>query len=118
MVYVVSNFLSDKECEAFVELGKGKMERATVITDSDHEVHASRTNDYCFMMRRNRMWESASFISNYSSDSINNKLVQAGMKEEWVESINNFITKMALTFKAKFGEDQLPNVIPIKKETK
>ena len=38
------------------------------------------------------------------------------MKEEWVESINNFIAKMALTFKAKFGEDQLPNVIPIKKE--
>ena len=24
VVYVVSNFLSDKECEAFVELGKGK----------------------------------------------------------------------------------------------
>ena len=49
VVYVVSNFLSDKECEAFVELGKGKMERATVITDSDHEVHASRTNDYCWL---------------------------------------------------------------------
>jgi prolyl 4-hydroxylase len=45
----VSNFLSDKECAAFVELGKGKMERATVITDSEHEVHASRTNDYCWL---------------------------------------------------------------------
>ena len=49
VVYVVSNFLSDKECAAFVELGKGKMERATVITDSEHEVHASRTNDYCWL---------------------------------------------------------------------
>ena len=64
------------------------------------------------------MWESASFISNYSSDSINNKLVQAGMKEEWVDSLNNFIARMGLTFKTKFGKDQLPNVIPIKKEVK
>ncbi len=61
------------------------------------------------------MWESASFISNYSSNSINNKLVQAGMKEEWVDSINNFIEKMGLTFKAKFGKNELPNVISIKK---
>ena len=49
MVYVVSNFLSDLECNSFVELGKGKMKRATVITDSEHEVHASRTNDYCWL---------------------------------------------------------------------
>ena len=49
LVYVVSNFLSDLECNAFVELGKGKMKRATVITDSEHEVHASRTNDYCWL---------------------------------------------------------------------
>ena len=34
VVYVVSGFLSDQECDAFVELGRGKMERATVITDS------------------------------------------------------------------------------------
>ena len=49
VVYVVSNFLSNDECEAFVEHGKGKMQRATVITDSEHEVHSSRTNDYCWL---------------------------------------------------------------------
>ena len=49
LVYVVSNFLSDQECNSFVELGRGKMERATVITDSDHQVHTSRTNDYCWL---------------------------------------------------------------------
>jgi len=32
IVYVVNDFLSEDECNAFVELGKGKMERATVIT--------------------------------------------------------------------------------------
>ena len=46
IVYVVSDFLSDEECEAFIELGKGKMQRATVISDSEHEVHKSSTNDY------------------------------------------------------------------------
>ena len=46
VVYVVSNFLSDEECKAFVDLGKGNMERATVMTDDQHEVHQSRTNDY------------------------------------------------------------------------
>ena len=49
VVYVVKDFLSDQECEAFIELGKGKMKRATVITDSEHEVHNSRTNDYCWL---------------------------------------------------------------------
>jgi prolyl 4-hydroxylase len=49
IVYVVSDFLSHEECGAFIELGKGKMERATVITDAEHEVHAARTNDYCWL---------------------------------------------------------------------
>ena len=31
-------FLSSQECAAFIEVGKGKMERATVITDAEHEV--------------------------------------------------------------------------------
>ncbi len=46
IVYVVNNFLSDDECEAFVEMGKGKMERAKVISDDESEFHASRTNDF------------------------------------------------------------------------
>lgn len=49
IIYVVSDFLSDEECNAFIELGKGKMKRATVISDNEHEVHNSRTNDYCWL---------------------------------------------------------------------
>ena len=49
IVYVVSDFLSDAECESFIELGKGKMERATVISDAEHQVHNARTNDYCWL---------------------------------------------------------------------
>ena len=49
IVYVVNNFLSDDECEAFVEMGKGKMERAKVISDDESEFHASRTNDFCWL---------------------------------------------------------------------
>ena len=64
------------------------------------------------------MWEAASFISNSSTDSINKKLAKAGMREEWMESISSFISKLAQTAKATFGEDQLPNVIPLKKQPK
>ncbi len=74
--------------------------------------------DYCFMMRRNRMWESASFISNHSTETINKELANAGMKKDWLNSINNFISKFAGTAKAQFGNEQLPNVIPIKNEKK
>ena len=49
IVYVVNNFLSDDECEAFVEMGKGRMERAKVISDDESEFHASRTNDFCWL---------------------------------------------------------------------
>tara|TARA_B100001029_G_scaffold101050_1_gene83129 strand:- start:879 stop:1496 length:618 start_codon:yes stop_codon:yes gene_type:complete len=49
IIYVVSDFLSEEECNAFIELGKGKMKRATVISDSDNELHDSRTNDYCWI---------------------------------------------------------------------
>ncbi len=35
VVYVVSDLLSSDECAAFVEVGEGNMERATVIKDSD-----------------------------------------------------------------------------------
>ena len=101
----------------FIDAYKAENDRRVTMYSFNNRI-LDEITDYCFMMRRNRMWESASFISNYSSNSINNKLVQAGMKEEWIESINNFITMIALTVKAKFGSDQLPNVIPIKKEAK
>jgi len=101
----------------FIDAYKAEKDKRVTIYSFNDKI-LDEITDYCFMMRRNRMWESASFISNYSSESINSKLVQAGMKEEWIESINNFIAKIALTVKAKFGNDQLPNVIPIKKEAK
>ena len=59
------------------------------------------------------MWESASFVSDNSTDSINSQLAKAGMKKHWLDSINNFISKFAGTAKAQFGDEQLPNVIPI-----
>ena len=71
--------------------------------------------DYCFMMRRNRMWELASFISQESTATINKELANAGMKKEWFDSINSFISLLAGTAKAVFGQEQLPNVIAIDK---
>ena len=49
IVYVVSDFLSDAECKAFIDVGKDKMERARVISDSDHEFHKDRTNSYAWV---------------------------------------------------------------------
>ena len=64
------------------------------------------------------MWESASFISKYSTETINKELAKAGMKKDWLESINKFISVFAITAKNVFGDDQLPNVIPIDKTSK
>ena len=47
IIYVVEGFLSDEECEAFIEVGKDKVERSTVITDGEHEVHTARTSYNC-----------------------------------------------------------------------
>ena len=74
--------------------------------------------DFCFMMRRNRMWEAASFVSQDSTETINQQLANAGLKKEWLVSINNFISVLAGTVKATFGSEHLPNVIPIKENTK
>ena len=102
----------------FIEAYKSEKDRrVTVYTFSPTIV--DEVSDYCFMMRRNRMWEAASFVSNSSTDSINHKLAKSGLKPEWLDSINNFISRFAFTVQKKFGEDQMPNVIPIKhpKET-
>ena len=96
-----------------IEAYKSKNDRRVTLY-TFHSSIMDEVSDYCFMMRRNRMWESASFISNYSTESINKKLAQAGMREEWMQSINRFISTLAKTAQAKFGKDQLPNVIPIK----
>ena len=46
------------------------------------------------------------------------ELARAGMKFDWLESINKFVSLFAETAKNAFGQDQLPNVIPIKKGKK
>ena len=49
IIYVVKRFLSDEECKAFIEVGKDKVERSTVISDGEHEVHAARTSYNCWV---------------------------------------------------------------------
>ena len=45
----------------------------------------------------------------------NKELANAGMKKEWFDSINSFISLLAGTAKAVFGQEQFPNVIAIDK---
>tara|TARA_B110000014_G_scaffold153050_1_gene107029 strand:+ start:391 stop:978 length:588 start_codon:yes stop_codon:yes gene_type:complete len=97
----------------FIEAYKSKDDRRVTMYTFNSSI-IDEVSDYCFMMRRNRMWEAASFVSNSSTDTINNNLAKAGMKAEWIDSLNNFISRFAFTVKRKFGEDRLPNVIPIK----
>ena len=99
--------------EAFKSEKDKRVTMYTFNTDIIQEV-----TDFCFMMRRNRMWEAASFVSQDSTGTINQELANAGLKKEWLVSINNFISVLAGTVKATFGSEHLPNVIPIKENTK
>ena len=99
--------------EAFKSEKDKRVTMYTFNTDILQEV-----TDFCFMMRRNRMWEAASFVSQDSTGTINQQLANAGLKKEWLVSINNFISVLAGTVKATFGSEHLPNVIPIKENTK
>ena len=99
--------------EAFKSEKDKRVTMYTFNTDILQEV-----TDFCFMMRRNRMWEAASFVSQDSTGTINQQLANAGLKKEWLVSINNFISMLAGTVKATFGSEHLPNVIPIKENTK
>ena len=101
----------------YIEAFKSEKDRRVTMYYFDQSI-LQEVTDYCFMMRRNRMWESASFISQYSTDSLNKELARAGMKFDWLESINKFVSLFAETAKNAFGQDQLPNVIPIKKGKK
>ena len=99
--------------EAFKSEKDKRVTMYTFNTDILQEV-----TDFCFMMRRNRMWEAASFVSQDSTGTINQELANAGLKKEWLISINNFISVLAGTVKATFGSEHLPNVISIKENTK
>ena len=101
----------------YIEAFKSEKDRRVTMYSFDQSI-LQEVTDYCFMMRRNRMWESASFISQYSTESLNKELARAGMKFDWLESINKFVSLFAETAKNAFGQDQLPNVIPIKKGKK
>ena len=101
----------------YIEAFKSEKDRRVTMYSFDQSI-LQEVTDYCFMMRRNRMWESASFISQSSTDSLNKELARAGMKFDWLESINKFVSLFAETAKNAFGQDQLPNVIPIKKGKK
>ena len=98
----------------YIQAFKSEKDRRVTMYSFDDSI-LQEVTDYCFMMRRNRMWESASFISQGSTATINKELANAGMKKEWFDSINSFISLLAGTAKAVFGQEQLPNVIAIDK---
>lgn len=47
VLYVVDNFVSDLECQSFIEASKGKLKPSTVISPDQHILHESRTSDNC-----------------------------------------------------------------------
>ena len=98
----------------YIQAFKSEKDRRVTMYSFDDSI-LQEVADYCFMMRRNRMWELASFISQGSTTTINKELANAGMKKEWFDSINSFISLLAGTAKAVFGQEQLPNVFAIDK---
>ena len=49
ILYVVDNFLSNDECDAFIEASKGKLQPSTVISPDKHIQHESRTSENCWI---------------------------------------------------------------------
>jgi len=49
ILYVVNEFVSDLECEAFIQASKGKLKPSTVISPDKHIQHESRTSDNCWI---------------------------------------------------------------------
>ena len=101
----------------YIEAFKSERDKRVTMYSFDQSI-LQEVTDYCFMMRRNRMWESASFISQYSTETTNKELATAGLKKDWLDSISKFISLFAITAKNAFGEDQLPNVVPLKEVDK
>lgn len=101
----------------YIEAFKSEKDKRVTMYSFDQSI-LQEVTDYCFMMRRNRMWESASFISQYSTETTNKELATAGLKKDWLDSISKFISLFAITAKNAFGDDQLPNVVPLKEVDK
>jgi len=49
ILYVVNDFLSNDECDAFVEASKGKLKPSTVISPDKNIQHESRTSENCWI---------------------------------------------------------------------
>ena len=49
IVYVVSDFLNDIECDSFIEAGKDKLEESTVISAGKGVKHKNRTSKNCWL---------------------------------------------------------------------
>ncbi len=49
ILYVVNEFLSNDECDAFIEASKGKLKPSTVISPGKHIQHESRTSENCWI---------------------------------------------------------------------
>ena len=49
ILYVVNDFLSNDECNAFVDASKGKLKPSTVISPDKHIQHESRTSENCWI---------------------------------------------------------------------
>lgn len=49
IIYLVKDFLNDKECEAFIDAAQGKLKDSTVISDDQYVTHESRTSQNCWL---------------------------------------------------------------------
>ena len=49
ILYVVNDFLSNDECEAFIDASKGKLKPSTVISPDKHIQHESRSSENCWI---------------------------------------------------------------------
>ena len=49
ILYVVNDFLSNDECDAFIEASEGKLKPSTVISSDKHIQHESRTSENCWI---------------------------------------------------------------------
>ena len=49
ILYVVNDFLSDNECEAFIEASRGKLKPSTVIGANKEIQHENRTSENCWI---------------------------------------------------------------------
>ena len=49
ILYVVNNFLSNDECDAFIQASQGRLKPSTVISPDKHVQHSSRTSENCWI---------------------------------------------------------------------